>query len=274
MLQHAPDPQGPWTIDPEADGQAQYDTAAGRGFFRTVESPDINRWNFDMGGLSLLVRDADLILDGTVVDVAYRNSEATAPEDVSVPHTFVTFAVNEALKGLVDGPTICLRFAGGLAPDGAVLITSRTTLFDPGERSFLFVRLNGFRASPLANGPLGRYRVVGNAVFGADGSEVVVDPDNRIVFGARQDLEEVRTNHVGQNLYELIHHHEQGEEPDSPPPAGQLVTPEMFKARVTALLQSTGEDQQPPVLMPSMDISKPFRIPNPIPGPRLQDTAP
>ncbi|MCA9474019.1 MAG: hypothetical protein KC594_18295, partial [Nitrospira sp.] len=42
-------------------------------------------------GLQSKVREAGLIMYGTVVDIQYRNSEPTKEQPRGLPHTFVTY---------------------------------------------------------------------------------------------------------------------------------------------------------------------------------------
>ena len=59
-----------------------------------------------------VVKDADLVVLAEVRDISYANSEGAA----SIPHTYVTLAVEAVLKGSYDSPNrdLVLRFAGGV----------------------------------------------------------------------------------------------------------------------------------------------------------------
>src|SRR5918998_2559927 len=62
-------------------------------------------------GLAEQVDRAELIFVGTVVGI-----ESVPVKDGSFAFTYVTFDVQETLKGAAAGPTLTLRFAGGDAP--------------------------------------------------------------------------------------------------------------------------------------------------------------
>ena len=65
--------------------------------------------NYDMRKMS---EEANLVFRGTVVEVDYRESRAKGAAR-SLPHTFVTFEVEEVLHGDLNRRQFTLRFLGG-----------------------------------------------------------------------------------------------------------------------------------------------------------------
>lgn len=164
-------------------------------FFRMSESPaalDFVR----------MLMGADLVFEGTVTDIKYRQSRVESPEHVALPHTFVTFDIHHVLKGDYAKDTICLRFAGGPAPDGRVLKVSHVTLFDVGERSILFVRRNGHAFCPLVGGAEGRFRIHEGKVYDETGHPLLWTSEAQFALGSSEELEEVQQNRIGERLFE------------------------------------------------------------------------
>src|SRR5688572_14278105 len=115
----------------------------------------------DSFGPQELVQQAELIFDGIVTSVQYRMSDVGTPDDVALPHTFVTFAIQQTFKGQAQsGRSITLRFQGGPDGKGSALVIPGIPLFDVGERSILFVRRNGNDLCPLVGWEQGRLRVI------------------------------------------------------------------------------------------------------------------
>ena len=86
-----------------------------------------------------LVKEAELIFEGVVTDKVYKESSVENEEHQRLPHTFITFQIENILKGNTANPNeITLRFGGGLTneKDGFVYIDI-VPLFDVGERYIL-----------------------------------------------------------------------------------------------------------------------------------------
>src|SRR5262245_51085667 len=64
--------------------------------------------------LAKMTGQADLVFRGVVVRVEYALSSPSEPGEPALPHTFVTYRVDEVLHGKVSGPSLTLRFLGGL----------------------------------------------------------------------------------------------------------------------------------------------------------------
>jgi hypothetical protein len=149
----------------------------------------------DPGQLS---QEAELVFEGTVTKVDYALSDGSEAEDAKLPHTFVTYSVAGAHKGLaMEQNTITLRFLGGPTPDGRIFVVSNSPQFEVGQRDVLFVRGNGTSDCPLVDCNKGRFRVINNQMFTDDGVEVLQTPDGRITYGKRQRLPQVMNKKIG-----------------------------------------------------------------------------
>lgn len=99
--------------------------------------------------------EADLVFQGTVTDIKY------APSIEGIPHTFVTYRVEEVLKGAYSAPTLTLRFIGGVKIEGNVmrrLSVSHAPRFETGHHDLLMVKDNTQVQCPLVQCAQGRFR--------------------------------------------------------------------------------------------------------------------
>lgn len=96
------------------------------------------------------VDQADLIFIGTVV-----GEESVPVKDGTFAYTYVTFLVDETLKGAAGGPTLTLRLAGG----GAISVGG-VPRFRSGGRHLLFVQDNDRNPFPLVGGPQGKLDLI------------------------------------------------------------------------------------------------------------------
>ena len=124
------------------------------------------------------VDQADLIFAGTVIGV-----ESVPVKDRSFAFTYVTFQIDETLKGAADGPTITLRFAGGRA-NGMVYSVGGVPRFARDGRHVLFVRDNDRLALPLAGDARGKLDLVEHPVTR---EPMVVDPRGYVIGGIRDE---------------------------------------------------------------------------------------
>lgn len=136
--------------------------------------------------LTRLVAEAELILRGEATDVRFRLSDGDADTYSRVPHTWVTYRIEETYRGAYDAPTVTLRFIGGATGvDGRVMRLSGTPLFKIGDTDILFVRGNGAAACPLVACGAGRYRIADAAVFTDRGRTLRLGEGGRIAPGSR-----------------------------------------------------------------------------------------
>jgi hypothetical protein len=119
-----------------------------------------------------LLKEAELIFQGVVTNIEYGVSSKRSEEDELLPHTFVTFKIEEIFKGETKGDTITLRFQGGRQTAKGeqgeyfqYMLVNMVPLFDIGDRDILCVRGNGTRICPLVGMNAGRFRVIEDIVY-------------------------------------------------------------------------------------------------------------
>ena len=145
-------------------------------------------------GLTELKEQADLVFYGEVVDLQNVMSEHAGANQPSLPFTFVTYRVDSVVKGSYAGKYATLRFIGGYDPvRGAHLRSSNSPMIDLGDKDILFVEGNQRKITPLVKDEQGRLRVIDGRVYTELGHEVVETAPGKIEYGARFDLDEVRT---------------------------------------------------------------------------------
>jgi hypothetical protein len=124
------------------------------------------------------VDEADLIFIGTVV-----GTESAAVKDNTFAYTYVTFAIEETLKGAADGPMVTLRVAGGRIPARRVRVDiAGAPVFEAGGRHLLFVKGNDRLAFPFSGGPQGKLNLVRHPVTQ---EELLTDDAGRVLDGVR-----------------------------------------------------------------------------------------
>jgi hypothetical protein len=148
--------------------------------------------------LRAMTDEAELIFQGVVSKVEYGMAKGTETEDAELPQTYVTFQMESVEKGASsEGNNVTLRFLGGPAKDGRILVVSNAPLFDEGERVMVFVSDNGEAECPLVDCDKGRFRIVNNQMYTNDGQEVRQTARGQIFFGKRHNLPEVINNKIG-----------------------------------------------------------------------------
>lgn len=146
----------------------------------------------DANRLERQTAQSDLIFKGTITAIEYRNSTE------GVPHTFVTYRVDNVVKGTYGARTLTLRFVGGVQKKGVIvrtLVASNAPAFATGQQDLLMMRGNGEVSCPLVQCALGRYRMeqgrvkteVGGVIAKSnDGGAVVLSGGNaRIASGGQ-----------------------------------------------------------------------------------------
>lgn len=122
-----------------------------------------------------LADKAELIFAGTAV-----HKEVAVTEDGTYAYTFVTFEVDEVLKGAVDGAHLTLRFDGGDLDEEIVLEVEGMPRFDQGQRYLLFVGGNGQRSCPVVGWSQGKLDYRRHPRTGED---VLVDRTGALIQG-------------------------------------------------------------------------------------------
>lgn len=128
--------------------------------------------------LPALSADADLVFQGTVTDIKY----ATSIE--GIPHTFVTYRVEDVLKGAYRAPTLTLRFIGGVKVEGNVLrklSVSHAPTFETGQQDLLMVKGNAQSQCPLVRCAQGRFRFQQGMVTNEEGTPLAMEPSGGMV---------------------------------------------------------------------------------------------
>jgi hypothetical protein len=115
-----------------------------------------------------LVSDAELIFQGTVTDT---RSEWTGQGTERVVVTYVTFKIDEAMKG-APGGSYTIRMLGGTV-GGETFEVADAPRFKAGDRDILFVEHNGNQFIPLVGIMHGRFHIQTDAA----GHEIVAKDD-------------------------------------------------------------------------------------------------
>lgn len=123
------------------------------------------------------VDEADLIFIGTVV-----GTENVPVKDGTFAFTYVTFHIEETLKGSTDAAPLTLRVAGGKAR-GKVFSIGGGPEFETGGRHLLFVVGNDRYAIPFSGGSQGKLNFMRDPVTQ---EEVLVDESGRAIDGLRE----------------------------------------------------------------------------------------
>jgi hypothetical protein len=205
------------------------------------------------------IERADLVFKGVVERVDYAFSDAQGGKLPHLPHTFVTYRIEEVLRGVAPGETITLRFVGGRGREASFMMVSDLPLFDVGDRDVLLVSDNTESGCPLVGCAQGRFRLLQGHVFNDEGQAIEVDANGRLAAGAYFDLPEVMTHHVSQTTITRRDHFEQGEsrEAYAPESAGAQLTEDALLARWRAISRSL---PQATVQARNADIQVPFTL--------------
>lgn len=119
---------------------------------------------------------AELVFTGTAVQRRVERSKD------GEPHTFVTFAVHDVLKGWTLERQIALRFTGGETEDGAVSLEGMPQ-FEQGQTYLLFVHGNGSLFCPVLGWWQGQFQF--DRVPGS-GKQILVDSAGVPLHGVAQ----------------------------------------------------------------------------------------
>ena len=126
-----------------------------------------------------LTTSSELIFQGKVIA-----SESRWNADQSGIHTYVTFRVNEVIKGSA-GMHVVLRFLGGKVGDIGMEVTG-STLPEVGERGIYFVEnLNRFQVNPFYGVDQGHFLVIES-----EGQQVMASRSRRMITGFLPDVAE------------------------------------------------------------------------------------
>ena len=154
---------------------------------------------------------ADLVFVGSVASVDYRMSGKDG-DSQRIPHTFVTYNVEDVLHGNAESKQLTLRFIGGRGEKARFLSVSGQPMFDTGDRDLLMVADNGTSSCPLVDCSNGRYRFIQGKVFSEAGQAIELDAKGDLTKATYYNLPEVMTHKVSQTTMTLEDHFEQDEE--------------------------------------------------------------
>ncbi|NEO80522.1 hypothetical protein [Moorena sp. SIO4G3] len=172
--------------------------------------------------LTTSVKEADFIFRGTVAKVQYRLSS----NQRGLPHTFVTYKVEETLKGRVKpGSLVTLRFIGGHDNKGNFLTVSGVPFFDVGDTDILLVKGNGKSGCPLVGCAEGRIRVINNQAFSDEGQPILLTSQEQLVYGKHRPLKEVVTHRIGDTVIETVLSTPTGKNQDGSSESGVVESP-------------------------------------------------
>ena len=122
-----------------------------------------------------LLAQSDLVFSGKVMSVEYKDSAD------GLPHTFVTYSVDQVISGRPDGSQVTLRFLGGRQQKGEVvryLEVSETPQFQVGDTDVLFASKNNSSICPLAKCTSGRFRNLDGVLASDDGRAIIEKTDS------------------------------------------------------------------------------------------------
>ncbi|HQH71285.1 MAG TPA: hypothetical protein PK360_04320 [bacterium] len=127
-----------------------------------------------------LVKEAELIFVGQVIAIQYKSSTPRIRLEPAIPHTFVTCAIKQVLKGQSAGrDVITLRFEGGpseLKPS-LVYEVEGIPIFQVGDEGVFYVRKNGNQMCPLVGWQQGFMRLSQGEVYTYEGEELILNDD-------------------------------------------------------------------------------------------------
>ncbi len=150
--------------------------------------------------LAHAVAAADAIVRGTVATVAYRLSD----DDERIPHTFVTYRIEDTLRGRADGDLVTLRFVGGTDGRGRFLSVVGVPMFSPGDQDILMIQGNGTSDCPLVDCEDGRLRIFRDQVYDAHGRAVVGYEEGRLRHGDQVEAELLKVRFPAPAFDELM----------------------------------------------------------------------
>lgn len=144
--------------------------------------------------LEKMVASSDLVFRGVVEGIEYRLSEPGGQEHRRIPFTFVTYRVEEVLRGQAPGETVTLQFIGGANPETKrFMATSHTPRIDLGDEDLMFVRGNTDALVPLVGDENGRFRIIDGQVYTEMGCAVTINDKGEMEIGDQYRLEAVET---------------------------------------------------------------------------------
>lgn len=166
--------------------------------------------NYDIRKMS---GEANLVFRGTVIEVDYRGSQAKGRQR-SLPHTFVTFEVEDVLHGNLNRRQFTLRFLGGKTEKGEIMMTSTLPKFDVGDQDLVFVKGNGVSECPLVDCSKGRFRILNGLMYTEEGQQILQDAKGSIVAGKTEEFAALNSFHIGKQQFSRRHNRDRSKDGD------------------------------------------------------------
>lgn len=151
--------------------------------------------------LDQLADRANLIFKGEVVKVESRFAQPVPGQKRPAPYTFVTYKVEQTLKGELTENTMTLRFAGGPYNHDEFTLIDGVPLMDVGDRDVLFVKDNGEDPCPLVDCGSGRFREIDGFIFNELGQSIELTETNEIRFGKAVSLDQVQNHKMSDDIH-------------------------------------------------------------------------
>lgn len=136
---------------------------------------------YDSKGIESLAKEAQNIVQGKVMKIDYKDSVE------GIPHTFVTYQIEDDLQGLQKGRQVTLRFIGGIKKISDtqydVLEVSNVPEFNLGEENILMIAEKDDGQCPLVRCSEGFFKVKSGEVFTESGRPVQIGKSAERVQG-------------------------------------------------------------------------------------------
>lgn len=135
-----------------------------------------------------MLNQSDLVIQGKVIDINYKDSKE------GLPHTFVTYKIDQLISGNSQQKEITLRFIGGKQQQGNViryLSVSDVPDFEKGESDVLFVTKNNSVICPLVSCSKGRFRDLNGLVTSEDGQPLLLTAGKNYELGRESMIGEI-----------------------------------------------------------------------------------
>lgn len=142
-------------------------------------------------GVEELAERANLVFKGEVIKVESRFAQPSVGQVRPSPYTFVTYRVEQTIKGDLAENTMTLRFAGGPYDHDEFVLVDGLPLMDVGDKDILFVAGNGEDPCPLVDCSAGRFREIEGFIFNEMGQSIELAESNEIKLGKVVSLDDV-----------------------------------------------------------------------------------
>jgi len=216
--------------------------------------------------LKEMLARSELAFIGRVEKIEYLLSEPTPPEGVRVPHTFVTYRLEQVFLGQAPGGQVTLRFVGGWdARKMRYMTSSNTPQFDVGDNDILFVEGNTKRMCPLVGGVEGRLRIIRGQAYTETGRAVLMGNDGCLLSGGKYRLEEVSITNVNGRPFSTL---------TIGPGAMESPSSAVGAEKLMAAIADLARDVEPAQVFVNADRAAPFAGPDMTPAPPPAEKSP